>query len=848
MNLLNKLTLKNLLLNKKRSIVTIIGIMLSVALITAVSSMVVSFRESIISYEKKTGGDFHVSFSNVEYEDLNIFENNRNISSYFVSSNLGYANLVDSKNEYKPYAYIVGLEKNAMESAGITLNEGRLPENENEIVIPKSLKTNGRITLKVGDTISLDVGKRMSDGFELNQNNSYDPKQKEEIINTKTIKYKIVGIIDRLSNNMEPYSAPGYTFITNSEKINKTNDIQYTVYARYTKKALKNKDEVTLNILNLDKIEDLENSKYAINENNYLIMVEGSLLSDSTVRALISIATIVIVIIITTSVYCIKNSFNISITEKIKQYGMLASVGATSKQIKKNVYYEAGILGVIGICLGVLAGIIAAYILIFIVNSLLGSYFVIEGFLVFKISIISVVLSILLSIITIYLSSRKCAKMASKISPIVAIRNSEDIKINPKKIKSPKIISKIFGIGGVISYKNIKRNKKKYKTTVVSIILCVSTYIALSYFVSMAFDVTKIQFGEYTYNVATVSYDKDYDTNYKIANKILKLDYINNVSFIRQTMLEIKDTKVTKEYERYSGQENTKESQITVISVGEKEYNRYLKSLGVNSKEDGAILINNDVVTTKINKKRVKILYDILDYKKGDVLKGKIDNKDYEFKIIKVTDKRPIGYENIYGMPVLVVNDKTMDDLPKYNTVSLFINSSNPDELQDNIEKLFKENGIVNYNMDNINQNMKAMNSLFTIIKIFLYGFIIVIALIGFTNVFNTISTGMELRKKEFATLKSIGMTKKEFNRMISLESIFYCLKSLIIGLPIGILFSYLIYTGLKERMLIEYTLPVKGIVISILIVFILIYALMRYSVNKAQSKNIIETIRNENI
>lgn len=196
---------------------------------------------------------------------------------------------------------------------------------------------------------------------------------------------------------------------------------------------------------------------------------------------------IVCVIIVVTSVFCIKNSFDISITEKIKQYGMLRSVGATKKQIRKNVFFEATILGLIGIPLGLFAGMLASYILVIVTNLFLTDMLT-EGLkLVLSYSWIAIIFAILLGFITIYFSALRSAFKASKVSPIDSIRNSSNIKIKAKKVKSPKIIKKIFGIGGEISYKNLKRNKKKYRTTVISIVVSVSVFIALSYFMNVAF-------------------------------------------------------------------------------------------------------------------------------------------------------------------------------------------------------------------------------------------------------------------------------------------------------------------------------------------------------------------------
>ena len=842
MKLLNKLTYKNLILNKKRSIVTIIGIILSVALITAVSSMVSSFKESMINYEKTRKGDYHISFNNVPLEDLKYFDNNRSIESYYVTNGIGYAKLDGVKNKYKPYAYIIEMDKNAFKNTRLQLISGELPKNDTEIVIPRHLKTNGRLTLEIGETITLNVGDRVSEGYSLNQSNPFNEENSEEIINTTPKTYKIVGIVERPS--FEYYTAPGYTFVTfKSNSVNGT----YDIYARYTKDALKDYQKTTQNIVG-----DLENPKYSFGINEHLIELETFSFNDDTMKVIINLAIVVIIIVIFTSVFCIKNSFNISITEKIKQYGMLASVGATSKQIKKNVYYEAFLLSIIGIPLGILSGILASFILIKVVNALIGNSMVIEGFLIFRVSILAIIFSIILSIITIFLSSRKASKIASKTSPITAIRNSGSIKINPKKLKTPKLIKKLFGIGGVISYKNIKRNKKKYRTTVISIILCVAVYVALSYFINMAFNVVKMEFGEYTYNLNVYIF-KDALNNYDQIENITKLEEIKDYSVIRTSMLEanLKYTNDAVKYNSYDGNE-AKNKTLTVLSVGEKEYKKYVDKLNLDYEKvkNKGILINNDIIKIIEDDEAKKVSYSIFDIKIGDIINSKImieeTEKDFDIEIAKVTDIRPMGYENYYNDAILIVSDEVMDTLPKIDQISIFINCDNPDTLQDEITKMLAN--FDNYSIANIDSTFKSMNNIYLIVAIFLYGFIIVIALIGVTNIFNTITTNIELRKSEFAMLKSIGMTNHEFNRMIFLESFFYCIKSLLIGLPIGIAISYVIYKVLIGEIEFNYVLPYKGIIISISVVFILIFTLMKYSVNKVKNNNIIETIRNENI
>lgn len=861
MNILKNIAHKNLQLNKKRNIVTIIGIILSVALITALSSLVVSFKESIINLEKHINGDFHYSFDGVQSNDLSIFENNRSIENFYKVGTLGYAK-INTENEYKPYAYVITMDKNDFNSVGINLTDGELPKNNNEIIIPRHLRNNGKVDLKVGDTITLEVGSRMSEGYALGQNNPYEETNNETIENTVSVTYKVVGIFERPSTALEPFSSPGYTFITT----NASGVKNYTVFARYTKDGLKNQYKVTAGILGVDASllkknilefnykevyeKEPEKSKYTFDVNRYLIMLETNAYGDSSMKALLVLSTIVTVIIIVTSVYCIKNSFNISITEKTKEYGILKSVGATTSQIKKSVYYEAFLLGCVGIPIGVISGVFASFILIHVVNFFIRSMFVGNEYLIFKISYLSILISIILSIVTIFMSSKKGAKIASKTSPMVLIRGNNDILVNSKKLKTPKYINKLFGIGGVVSYKNIKRNKKKYRTTIVSIVLSVSVYIALSYFVNTAFDVVKMAKGDYTYNLVYTSYTKDYNLNYNNVLNFSKHDTVKKYSVVRTSIItgNFKASKDFKKYNAYMSEEKPILNSVTFISVGKEEYLRYISKLGLNynSVKDKGILIDNNIGYD--TKKKLEVSYNMTDNKKGDIINftSMKEDETFDMELASVTNIRPFGYENNYGSLVMVVSDEYMEKLDKLESVSLYVESKDPDKLQSDIDKMCKDTEGCYVN--NVDATVKQMKSIYTVIAIFLYGFIIVISLIGITNIFNTITTNMTLRKREFATLKSIGMTSNEFNRMIFLESFFYIFKSLLIGIPIGVLLSYLIFKGFTNQVLFSYKVPFKGIIVSIAIVCLLIVWLNNYSSKKANKGNVIETIRNENI
>lgn len=860
MNLLNRLTLKNLRLNKKRTLVTIIGIILSTALITGVATLVSSFRSTIIEYEKQDSGDYHYVFYNVPADDLKYIKNNRNVENVYLNEDLGYSLLDGSKNEDKPYLYLKAYSKGSIEKLGIELKEGRLPENDNEVVISSHIKSNGGVEYKIGDELDLKLGERISDGESLDQGKALDEERSESFVLRNEKNYKIVGIIERPNFDIEPYTAPGYTVLT----ILNENDIKgsLNVYVRY--KDVKKHLATTAQIIGIDEqvlkrisdpsngmisesdTEIFGNAKYVFSKNDSLIRWENLEFKEATRNVLYTVSAIVIVIIIVTSVFCIRNSFEISITEKTRQYGMLASVGATSKQIRKNVLYEGLILGLIGVPVGILSGLIAIFVLLKVISNILKSFLGFE--FIFTTNLLAIAISILLAGITIYLSARKSAKKASKISPIEAIRNTDDIKIKAKKLRTPRIIKSLFGVGGDISYKNLKRNRKKYRTTVISIIVSVSIFIAMSAFIEYAFGTTSVYYKDYDYNLIVNGRTSEINKLLEIA----KNDTVKKYSIHRDLVAEVAGRELRNHYtsDKKNADEslgminsNDEKDYANLVAVGKDEYMRFLSKNGLKYDDVKDKVILNDSAKTYIDSKKAYSMYRIYDYKKGDHISASIDGKSTDLEIAAIVDSVPMG--PYYSNGMFIVSDEFFD---KYKSkedmsVSLYMDSSNPNEL----EEIVRKSNIGSY-VENIETIAKEQNAMMLAISIFLYGFIAVISLIGVTNIFNTITTNMELRQKEFANLKSIGMTKKEFNRMIRLESVLYGSKALVIGIPIGVGLSYLLFKAFGISYEMTYELPFKAIGISIVVVAILIWVVMRFSLKKINKQNIIETIRKDNI
>lgn len=929
MNLMKTLTLKNLKLNRKRTIVTIVGIILATALLSALVTLVSSFQYSVIEYQKQKGGDFHVKFSNVKMSELSEFKNNRNIESTFETMGMGFAKLDGCKNEDKPYAYVMATDEAGFERGCFKLIEGRMAKNEDEIVIPRHLKTNGRIDIKVGDEITLDIGKRYDSNTEsvISENCAYE-HDAETLTDTVTKHYKVVGIMERPGYGMEDYSAAGYTFVTYSDELaaidNGTKseaseaDTTLTVYSRYTQKALRNKDAVTADIIGVDEklfakannssvemsaeesdrfLKEMENAKYDIYINGFLISYECVFPIDGTFKALFTVATVVALIIILTSVYCIKNSFNISITEKIRQYGMLASVGATRRQIKSSVKTEAAMLGVVGIPVGTMSGILASLVLVKVVNALSASW--LNFALSFHTSLPALILAVILSIATIYFSATGSARRAAKVTPLEAIRNTKEIKIKSAKLKTPAIIGRIWGIGGVISYKNIKRNNKKYRTTVTSIVICSVTFIVISYFMSMAFSRVGMSYASTDYNIGiNMSCKKDLDIE-KLSKLLSGIEGAEDYLVGAGYDFDVDNPEYTKEYGEYCRKlidESEDVSQMFLITVlDDKSYDKYASDAGIKNAAEGAILVNKGTfaVYNENSSKYVKKEMELYKYKAGDTIRcgynvyddapsddnavegdtesSTEDNnngirKTVDVTIAGVTDKVPIGYEgysnntlytllfmNQKGFESLWADGKSGNELkPGYATYSAYVVAENADEYQDTFEKETEGNteySQISFYVSNLDKEMRDEKSLFTLLGVFAYGLIVVIALIGITNIINTLSTGMELRSREFATLRSIGMTDKQFAGMVRLESVFISVKALVIGVPLGILISYLLCV-MMNRMddAIIYEPPYKAIILCIVVVIMLIYAIMKLSMTKLRHNNIIETIKNENL
>lgn len=352
----------------------------------------------------------------------------------------------------------------------------------------------------------------------------------------------------------------------------------------------------------------------------------------------------------------------------------------------------------------------------------------------------------------------------------------------------PKVIQKLFKTGGVLAYKNLKRSKKKYRTTVISITVSIFIFITMSTFINNMFKFTGnyYQMPDYNIRVGNIQGNEE---------QILALENIEEYYLLYETYdkeyLNIYDLDKVKETDYLNLEEDENGELKTVdyigmqiVALNDEAFKKYAKKIDTSYEKvkQGGILV--DSIDYYMDGEVVK--QRMYSYEVNDTIVGKYgmqNAKDMNVKVAAVTDVKPYGLENYsyYGGYLVVDLDYFKDVSFILRTIS--IQTNNPDTLEENIEKINSDMYVTN-----IEEQVREDRAMAIVTKIFLYGFLGVITLIGVTNIFNTITSNMELRQKEFAMLKSIGMTKKEFNRMVNLETIFYGTKSLLFGIILGLL------------------------------------------------------------
>ena len=942
MNIFKQFTKRSLKENKTRTLVTIIGIILSVAMFTATIEAFVTVQDYLINYAEMYNGKYHVGFYDVEYDDISIISEDERVEKYTFVQEIGYAE-IGSSNEYKPYLYIAGIPSDFTDIMPIHLTEGRLPENSSEIVVSDHLYSNGGVQLKLGQKITLQVGQRQwtdllniseeeykaLDGDNWQKLTQQRPfcqpdgeKAEEVLINTKEKTYTVVGFCVRPDrSSIEPYSAPGYTAFTINEPGNTNLQSVYTVL----------KNPIEYNKFNADILISLSGTVIGSTTNYDLLMYSFNSFDSAFPVLVVGLLSILIGLIVFGSVSLIYNSFSISVSERTKQFGILKSVGATKKQIRKSVLYEAAVLCIIGIPIGLISGCLGIAITFHFLSDSISTVLaeLTDLRMRFVFSPLAIIAASIIGFVTVIISAYIPARKAIKVNPIDSVRQSNEIRISRRSVKVSPLTQKIFGFEATLSSKNFKRNKKKYRTTVFSLFVSVVLFISASSLATYFTDVVETESQDMNYDVAVNVFNYEDRTDdepfteteefrTKLYNGLKSVKGIDEFTLTQQMGTDFNVDKkyiseeylnmIHKEIDDSSDKRNELNGIFTYNFIDDSAFRSLLKEEGLSEegyfdKENPKALVYDmgTYVYQSNHKERVYIVPFI--------------NTDNISSTIKITEILPWFEENgekysYFGETVVkdgvthYVYDISRDEgeefdestkryLPEEKAVShidlsigavlqekpyfaghntnliypesvkekvmlegywqthAFILCDDHTKVSSDVSRLIRDIvGDTNHvSVVDYAAEIESIRALVTIAKVLAYGFIILISMIAAANVFNTISTNISLRRREFATLRSVGLTSKGMRKMMTFESILYGVKSLLFSLPVSLAMTYLVYFVASDSGYeMGFYVPWDKFIIAIASVFIIVVLSMIYSIKKVNKENTVETLRNENI
>ena len=784
---------------------------------------------------------------------------------------------------------------------------GTLPKDSTEIILPEHLTSNGKVNYKLGDTVTLDVGDRTLDGRRLGQDTpvyAYDSETQVEIMsgerleNTEPRTYTVVGIYERPT--FEDYSAPGYTALTAADT-KSADQAPIHCYFKLHKPA---------GVYDFMK-EMGYTQEYRYAYNTKVLLYSGTAPFDSFLTAFYSLAAIIIALIVFGSVSLIYNAFSISVSERTRQFGLLSSVGATRKQLRRMVLFEALAVSIVGIPLGILVGIGGIGITLLLIGDKFISIVRVDIPMRLCVSWQAVVIAAVIALVTVLISAWIPSKRATRVSAVEAIRQSMDIKVSGRPVRTSKLAYKLFGLPGVLAGKHYKRNRKKYRTTVVSLFMSIVLFVSAAAFTDYMMESAE---GGLASDQFDLIYAAESDASAAMTpDALLELLFSEpNVTGGTYTKKQFLQGDISREYvtAMFAGRfadlgmerEDAAPKDLGISGylyfVADTEFNRLLEKYNLKEADYydrdnplGIALDRNIEFDRRLEK------YVTLDSLQGDgcVIEGlyyveidgyyrkdsRIDengnkvvlyqNRDNENDIIElpyeesfakytlrsektieeapffVSRSTPVAINMIYPHSMLesVIPEAALN---QFRNTEYFLTSSNHAASFENLATMLTENGLSSRQLFDYAANAETNRNVITIIRVFAYGFIVLISLIAAANVFNTISTNISLRRREFAMLKSVGMTQKGFRRMMNCECLLYGSKALLLGLPVSCGITYLIYRAVTTAYETSFHLPWAAIGIAVLSVFLVVFATMIYAMRKAKKDNPIDALKNENL
>ena len=872
-NIITKYTYRSLIKNKTRTIVTVLGIIVSVAMFTAVTEAIASARSFLIEFFTETSGAYHAVATHVPSENMEYIKSHDDVESSCAMYNIGYGS-ISSDNTYKPYLFVTSVSGDITDFLAVNITDGRMPQNSSEIMLPNHLLTNGNVIIKLGDTLNITLGDRMYEGQVLTQNDALCGEG-EYLTDKLQRTYTVVGFFDRLPYELEPYSAPGYTAMTTGE----TGESGSLFF--------KFKNIRTA----YDTVDELFDSYGPITVNRDLLILNGVASSNAVTEMVLGFAAVLFGLIMFGSISLIYNSFSISVSERTKQFGILKSIGATRRQIKKAVIREALMLCAVAVPIGIICGCVGIGITLWFLkdsfSGFIGAQTDIQ--MTLTLSPAALIIAALISVITALISAYIPARRAVKIPALEAVRQSGDIAIKSYKNKSYRITRKLFGVEGMIGAKNFRRNKRRYRAAVLSLFMSVVLFISASSFCAYLVDAAGTVPSEMGEDVV-LSYGENVQMTDALYDAIMTEPAADSAAVSQYEYFENRFTKdqLSEQYiKSFIVTGKTETVYYDIVCVNDEVYYQFAKENGITATgnaivydkgritdEDGKITqystfkdgltelsasVAREIEGYSLYREEDGMFYYGKDTDDGYIQNGSEDIVLSQSEACTTVTYKIDGYTDT--MPWFGTDNKIMLVYPLSRASDVFTSERNYEVfyfLAENhracytaLERTMKNAGYAigkDYYMMDMAEEEASTRAMITVIKVFSYGFIILISLIALANVFNTITTNIYLRRRELAMLRSVGMSKHGFNKMMNYECIICGFRGLALGLPVAFFVTFLIYLVTTNGYMSQFFLPWTSVAIAVISVFMIVFSAMFYSMHKLRKENTVDTLRNENI
>ncbi len=849
MNIFHKIALQGLVKSRARTVVTVIGVVLSAALLTGVTSFGISLLDYMAKGAAERYGGWHVGFFDVSDEFVKARTQDENVLDAACAENLGYAVLEGSQNPDKPYLFVTGYNEKAFQSLPVNVISGRLPENDSEVIVSGGVQATGGVSLAEGSEITLTLGERSQDGRPLGQADRYDAQ--ETFTPRGTRRFTVVGVCQH--PQYEPGSAPGFTLITRVD--NAPAASSYSVFVTLGKPS---------------KVHSYRERTAAgchsvLNDNVLRFM---GLSGDKIFTTLmLAVGGVVIAIITIGSVFLIHNAFNISLNERTHQLGILLSVGATERQLRVSVLFEGLCIGAAGIPLGIVLGLAAIRAMIALVErNFQGLMY--SNPLTLVVSPPAILAAAVIALVTILISAYIPAKKAVSVPVMDCIRQTGEIKVEAGAMKVSRLSGRLFGFEGTLALKNFKRNHKRYRSIVLSLTLSMLLFVSTNAFVIYLRQASEAAIVYTDIDLSLSAKNLPDEEFLSLYEQLKTVDSVTGSGYqeVRRYACTIPAERCTEQFRSVMGEAEEYPLRLQIQFLDEPRWKALIERAGLSEADfsgEGAPLLSTAKIDIQ-NRNRMIELDEFTDMFSGAGIDVTLTPEDpaAQPKAVTLRLETFVPYDAVTDItapddqPYFFIAAAPWEMKHQFEGVSLLLEgkgmtfqSDHPSKSEAGMRDILSgARPSAGYTLLNMSQMSSQNTNMIFIANVFAYAFIVMISLIAAANVFNTISTNIKLRRRELAMLRSVGMSDRSFQKMMNFECAFYGLRALLLGIPLSLLSSYLIYKGMfaggAEE--ISLTIPWGATGISIFSILLIVFVTMLYSVSKIKKENIIDALRDD--